>query len=78
MYDRGQPVMFRKCFQTESFKCSLSALYVRRAVAVEFACRGMVNPHTDTSEQWLLWHGHAGPSFRANREVCDEAPFLRQ
>ena len=54
MYDRGQPVMFRKCFQTESFKCSLSALYVRRAVAVEFACRGMVKPHIDTKEQWLL------------------------
>ena len=49
-----------------------------RGRAVDFACRGMVNPHTDTSEQWLLWHGHAGPSFRANREVCDEARFLRQ
>ena len=24
------------------------ALYARRAVAVEFVCRWMVNPHTDT------------------------------
>ena len=39
---------------TEAFKASLSALYARRAVAAEFACRGMLNPHTDSSEQWLL------------------------
>ena len=39
---------------TEAFKASLSALYARRAVAAEFACRGMVNPHADSMEQWLL------------------------
>ena len=28
-------------------------MYARRAVATEYACRGMLNPHTDSSEQWL-------------------------
>ncbi len=53
IYARGQPTLLRQCFQTESAKRSVSALHARRAVAVEFACRGMAK-HTDTKEQWLL------------------------
>ena len=47
-------MLVRRVFETEAFKGSLAALYARRAVAAEFACRGMLNPHADSNEQWLL------------------------
>ena len=82
MYDRGEPTRLRYCFQTESFKRRISALYARRAVAVEHACRGMANRHSDTKEQWLL---HDELIYRYNYAVpvahfasnANRAKFLR-